>query len=175
MWCVFDATKLFDAVDGEDVGARAFDARAHLAEHTTQVLHVRLRSGVANDRRAFGGDGRQHGVLRGGHGGLVEQYIGAAQPFGGHQQPAVVADVGAQLRQRQQVGINAPATDLVAARPGQLHAPSAGQHRAHQHQRPANVAEQVGVGTGLANGIRAERHRVGVVTCHLDAQVFHDG
>ena len=46
------AVQRLDAVNGERVGADAFDARAHLFSSCAQFLHVRLGGGIAKDRRA---------------------------------------------------------------------------------------------------------------------------
>ena len=61
------------ALDGEDVGADARDARPHGDEHAAEVLHVRLGGGVLDDGRALRQDGRHERVLRGGDRGLVQE------------------------------------------------------------------------------------------------------
>ena len=48
-------------------------------EEVREVLHVRLAGGVAEDRRALGGDGRGERVLGGGDARLVEEDVGAAE------------------------------------------------------------------------------------------------
>src|ERR1051325_9484466 len=63
------------AADGQRVRGNAVDLRAEGVEKSAEVLDVRLRGGVVDERVAVGQDGGHDGVLRGGDGGLVEEHL----------------------------------------------------------------------------------------------------
>ena len=75
------AAERASAVDRELVRADAVDLRAERDEEVAEVLDVRLAGGVAKDRRAARRDGRRERVLGAGDARLVEEDVGAAEPW----------------------------------------------------------------------------------------------
>ena len=71
--------------------------------------------------------------------------IGAAQ-LASLDREEVVGDVEVELRaellEAEEVGVQAPASDLVAARLGDVAHAEAGEHRADEHHRAAQAAQR---------------------------------
>ncbi len=117
---------------------------------------------------------RQHHVLGGGDGGFVEEDVGAAQAGRGQTQLAVLVTVFRPQRgEAQDVGVHAPSPDAVAARVAELRAAFPRQQRAHEHQRPAYLPEQLGVGAGAAEDAGAQGRGVAIGPRDLHPQALH--
>jgi hypothetical protein len=72
---VLAAAELGEAVDVHHVGADPLDRRSHARQQPCQVLHVRLRGRVADDRGAGRQGGRHQRVLGAHHRRLVHEEI----------------------------------------------------------------------------------------------------
>ena len=84
----------FDAVDGEDVGADAFDLGPHGGEEPGQVRHFGLLGGVDDSSGTLGQRGGHHQVFGAGNRGQVQGDVGAVQALGlGLHVPLVQGDL----------------------------------------------------------------------------------
>src|SRR5882672_2456098 len=145
------------ALDRECVAADAVDGGAERNEKPREVLDVRLRRRVAQHR----GAGRPHGshqrVLGPRDARLVEKDVGAGElPL--ELVGVADSDGGAEPFERQEVRIDAPAADDVAARRRQRDASEARQHRPGKQDRGADL---------LAQG-RIEGPRLGATRVYFD-------
>src|SRR4029078_434416 len=108
------AVQRLHAVDGQRVRGDAVDLRAQGGEDAAEVLAVRLRGGVVDERVAVGENGGHDGVLRGGDGGLVEEHL---SPDEGARAHAVLVrgdfDLRAQGLEGEEVRVDAAAADGV--------------------------------------------------------------
>ena len=100
-------------------GSRRCPNSRHAVEHLAELLQVGFARRVVDCRGPLGQHGGHHDVGRAGYGCLIEQHVGAAQLVGlDHEE--VVGDVEIELRaellESQEVGVEAPASDFVAAR-----------------------------------------------------------
>ena len=117
---------------------------------------------LRRDRRALGQRRGHDAVLGGGDRRLVQEDIAAVQPAAGVQlELAVVVQARAQRLEDLQMGVDAPAADIVAAGGGgHREVASARQQRAHQCQRAANLAEELRRRAPVTDGAGAQRDRV---------------
>src|SRR5207302_7406113 len=76
--CVLGAAELCNAVDDQELGADALDARAHRREEPAEVLHMRLTRGVEDLRATLGRHRREQDVLGPGPGGKAGQCASGA-------------------------------------------------------------------------------------------------
>ena len=88
--------------------------------------------------------GGHHRVLGGGHARLVEEDLGALEAPGQRQAVDVVAqlDLGAELAEREHVGIDAPPADLVAAGAGEHRFTPARQEGRGEQKGPADARRE---------------------------------
>jgi len=113
--------KLADALDLEDVWLPIPRIRAPIA-FQGMTEPCTWGSEAAFSRRVFpvGRRGRHDRRFRPGHAGLVEEDLRAPEPA--RELQAVIrvvqGDPSAELAKREEMGVEAPAPDLVAARPG---------------------------------------------------------
>ena len=140
---------------------------AHRLQALAQLLHVRLACGV-HDRRSPLGERRGHErVLGAGHRRLVEEELGAAKPAG---RPELVGpldlDDRPEPREREQVRVDAAATDDVTARGRHLGTSEAPEQRACQQDRRADPLgkplverRRRDVGSAHAHLVRADPRR----------------
>ncbi len=106
-------------------------ACAHPDQETAKVLDVRLGGRVSHDRRApCEGGGHDH-VLSAGDTGFIEEDVGAAK-LASQNELIAQLDLGTQLLQRVEVGVEAPPTDHIASRRRQSQLVGAGEHRTRQ-------------------------------------------
>ena len=139
------------SVHDHGIGADALDAGAKRDQEMREVLHMRLGSDVAQ----MGGAVRRHRghqrVFGGGHAGLVEKNVGADEARGAEFQPVGCDHGGAELFERQEMGVEpAPADDVAAGR-RQHHLAAAGQQRPGQQDRGADPRAQHRIEIGGAN------------------------
>ena len=110
--------QLAHALDLEDVAADPTDPSAHRVQGVTEPLHVRLRGGVQEPGAPVGHRRRHDRRFRASHARLVEKDLRSAESAG--ELEAVVrvvqGDPGAELTKSQQMSVESPAPDLVAAR-----------------------------------------------------------
>ena len=113
---------------------------------------MRLGRGVENARGAVGDGRRHHRGLRPGDAGLVEEHFGAAEPAARKSQAIRVADpdLGAELLEREQVRVDAPPADAIAAGLRKRHLAEPGQQRRREQEGPADAARQRGVEARVA-------------------------
>ena len=151
------AVQLAHALDAEHVRVDAVDAGAERAEEAAEILDVRLAGGVPEHGRP----GRQHGghdgVLGRHHARLVEEDRRPAQAVGAHVVAAVQPHLGAELGERVDVRVEAPAADHVAARRRHARAAEARQQRPGEQERGADAAAQLRVELGLVRAGRSRR------------------
>jgi hypothetical protein len=158
------------ALDGDDVGARALDRRAHLVEHARELFDLGLPSGVGDPGPPAGERRRAHQVLGAGDGRDVEVDVGAAQATGGHHDLDVAVierDLRAHCLQALEVLVDRARADRTAS--GERHpgAPVARHERAeHEHRCAHLLHELVGrVGLGDRDAAHLDHRRA-----HLDAE-----
>jgi hypothetical protein len=87
---ILSSAKPVHPPDDQGVTAAAFDVGAQDAQQVAEVLHVRLRCGVAQDRRPFGQDGGHHSIFGGRHAHLVQQDVAPAQVGGRHGETMMI-------------------------------------------------------------------------------------
>ena len=109
------------------VGAYAFDAGAERDQEMGEILHVRLGGDVAQMRGAVRRHRGHQCVFRGRHAGLVEEDVGALEAAAAEFQPVGGDHRGAELFEREKVGVEPPPADHVAARRRQHHLAATGQ------------------------------------------------
>jgi len=156
------------ALDRERVGPDAADLGAHGDQEPREVLHVRLRGGVAQHRGALRPDGRHEGVLGPGDARLVEEDVVPGEVLRLEVEGRADGDLGAEAAEREEVRVHAAPADDVAARRRQAHPPEAGEHRPGQQDGRADPAAQHRVriaGPGIA---RVGDERVLVLPAQLD-------
>ena len=100
---------------------------------------MRLAGRVPDHGLAGREDGGHDRVLGAGHARLVEEDVRAAQAVRPHLVAAVRLDLGAELRERVDVRVQAPPADHVAARRRDDRAPVAGEQRAREQHRGADA------------------------------------
>jgi hypothetical protein len=137
------AAELATTLDVQQVRADALDLRAHRAQQLAQLLHVRLTRGVDDRGAAVRERGGHQRVLGTGDRGLVEEQLGAPQTARCPELVrAVDLDHRAETRQREEVRVDAPAADHVAARRRHLGPAEAAEQRAGQQDRRADLLGQ---------------------------------
>ena len=131
-------------------------------EEVAQVLHVRFARRVAYRGRSTRADRGEYRVLGTRDGGLVQEDVGAAQLLRAQLVALPRLDLGTELPEGQEVGVEPPAPDHVAAGRRKHHLSTAGQQRTGQQDGGPDAAGQLRVDrTGLdAPGIHAERVRL---------------
>ena len=139
---VLRAAERLDALDGQQVRGDARDACAHAVEHLAQLLQVGLAGGVVDRREALGHHGGHHDVGRTGHRCFVQQHVGSFQ-LAAFDHEKFVGDVEIELRTQllepEEVGIQPPPADFVAAGFGYVTHAEARQHGADEHHRAAQA------------------------------------
>src|SRR3954468_23124399 len=93
------------AVDGHGVRAHPFDLRAECDQKMCEILDVRLTGSVAKDGGARCGGCGDQSILCRGNARLVQKNIRAAKPVDTHLDHLAVRELGAELLERQKVGI----------------------------------------------------------------------
>src|SRR5467141_2531024 len=119
---------------------------------------MRLARGVAQRGLAAGGDCRHQRVLGGRGAVLVEEDVGPGEVLGFELVSSPHGDFGAEPLERQEMSIDAPPPDHVAARRREAHAAEPRQHGARQENRSADARAQR----------RVELARLGPRGVHLD-------
>ena len=131
---------------------------------------MRLAGGVAQHRRALGGDGGREGVLGAGDARLVEEDVGAAELLRAEDERVVEREARAELLQREEVRVDAAPADDVAARRRQLDRAAAGEQRAGEQDGARGSSGRApgssSVGPQL---LRVDRERVAAVHSALRA------
>ena len=125
-------------------------------EEAAEILDVRLAGGMADDRLSLGEDGGHDRVLRAHDRRLVEVHALAAEPVRPHLVGAVELDLDPELLERVDVGVEAPAADHVAAGRRHGHAPEAGEQRAGEQERGADLPTELRVELGPADALRID-------------------
>ncbi len=125
-----------------------------------EVLDVRLGRGIAQVGDAVGRDRGDQRVLGGGDAGLVEEHVGAAELRAAELQTVGGDDGRAELLEGQEMGVEAPPADDVAARRRQRDLAAAGQKRTREQDRGADADAQLRIEIGGANGLGVDREPV---------------
>ncbi len=154
--------ELAHSVDLEDVAADPPDPSSHGVQGVAEPLDVRLRGRVEEPGGPVGHRGRHDRGLGAGHAGLVQEDVGAAETACELQAVVgvVQGDPGAELAKGQEMGVEPPAADLVAARPGQHGEAGSRQKRRGEEERRPDLRGQPGVGARLPKAARVNRDRV---------------
>ena len=92
------------------------DLGAHGHQAAGQILHVRLAGGVAEHGAALGHDRGHQRVLGAGDARLVEEDVVALELLGLELVAVAHHDRGAEMLEREEVGVDPAAADDVAAR-----------------------------------------------------------
>ncbi len=148
------------ALDHHGVGADTLDLRAELDQEMREILHMRLGGGVAQISGAARGDGCDQRVLGCGHAGLVEEDVGALEARGAEFQAMRRGDRGAELLEGEEMRVEAPAADHVAAGRRQRYFAAAGEQGTREQDRGADARAQFGVEIGGANVLGVDEQRV---------------
>ena len=122
-----------NARDVQRVGAHITDTGAQRVQHVAHVLDMRLGSGIPDNRLAAGRDGGHHDVLRRRYAGLVQQDVCSSQPLGSEFEHAIIANLGAQMLQGQDMRIKPAASNDIA--PGRWQAQAAAPRRDGSRQQ----------------------------------------
>jgi hypothetical protein len=154
--------ELVAPVHRHHVGTDAVDLGAHRAEQPSEVLHVGL-AGSVGDRRRPGRQRRSHqGVLGAHHRGLVHEDRAGAEAVGGSAEldPAVAVDAGAEILEGVEVGVEAPAADEIPARRRHPRLAEAGEQRAGEQERGADLLREILVDRDIGDRGGAEADAV---------------
>ena len=146
-----------DTLDAQHVRADPLDLRAERDEEAAEVLHVRLAGRVHQGGLALGERGGHDGVLGAHHARLVEKDVLADELVGAKLEPAPDRDLGAELLERVDVGVERPAADEVAAGRREQDVAVAREQRAGEQERAADAVGELLVDLGLrdAGGLDA--------------------
>ena len=156
----------------ELVRADAGDPRAQRVEEAAEPLHVRLAGRVQDDGGAQGDRGRHHRVLGGGDAHLVEEDLGAPEAaIEGEAQREPRLDPGPQRAEGEQVGVDAPPSDPVAAGSGQRDPAGPGEQARRQQHRAAELGHHGRIGVAGLEPARVEPHRARLLHGDAHAQV----
>ena len=109
------------AADTDDVRTCSLDIRAHAVQEVRHVYHMGLLGRVLNDGISFRHSGRHHNVDGGSHGNHIQINMASAQSLRlRHNKSILNLYVSAQSAETLQVLINGSASDIAAARKGNL-------------------------------------------------------
>jgi hypothetical protein len=137
---MFSTAEFFYTFYDDQVGPDAADPGTHAVEHEAKLLEIGFAGGVVDGGGAFGEYGGHDDVGGAGHRCFIQEHV-AAFECGGVDMEEVLAGVevelGAELLEAEEMGIEAPAADLVASRFGEAGFAEAGEDGAKQHDRPA--------------------------------------
>ena len=143
-----------------------------VVEEAAQALDVRLAGRVQDHGLALGQHRGHHRVLGAGHAHLVEEDLGAAEAAVERQvERRAGRDARAQLAQREQVGVEPPPPDPVAAGRRQHGLARPREQPRRQQHRAAELRHHRGVGVAALEVARVQAHRAVVVHVHPHAQV----
>src|SRR2546430_2764817 len=148
------------ALDREGVGADAVYACAHGDEKPRQILHVRLRRGVAEHGRATRLHRRHQRVLGTGDTRLVEEDV-APLELAFECVGIAHGDRSAEALEREEMRVDASPTDDIAARRGQRHAAEAREHWPGEQNRRPNLLGQRRIERARLRAPAIHLHRVG--------------
>ena len=155
-------------LDGEEVGADAFDVGTHARKHAAELLQVGFAGSVVDGGGAFGADSRHDDVGSAGDGGFVEQHVATREvALGGldaiEVALGVVGELSAEALEADEVGVETATTNLVTTGLGQQGMAETRDERAKEHDRAAqrHAATQVVVTFEVSHidvvGAEAER------------------
>jgi len=164
-----------DAVDGEDVGADAFDVRAHGREKPGQIRHFGLLGGVDDSRDALGQGGGHHQVFRARDRGQVQGDVGAVQPFGfGLHVALVQGDLHPHGLETFEVLVDGPGPDGAAAGQGDAGLAGPGHQRPQDQDRGPHGLDRLvgGHPAGEAAGINHQGLAVFKLHPHEAQELF---
>ena len=154
-------------MDGEDVGADAFDSCPHGREEPGQVRHFGFLGGVDQARGAFGQAGGHHQVFGAGDRGQVQGDVGAVQPLGlGLDVALVQGDLHPHGLETLQVLVDGPGPDGAAAGERDAGLPGPGHQGPQDQDRGPHGLDRLvgGHPAGEAGGI----HHQGFAVFKLD-------
>ncbi len=140
------------------VGADTLDGCSERDQEMREILHMRLGGDVAQIGRAVRGDRGHQCVLGRGDARLVEEDVGAPQFRGTELQPVGRLHRGPELFEGQEMRVEAPPADDVAARWRQHHLAAAGEQRPRQQDRGADARAENRIEIGGADvlGVNGE-------------------
>ena len=139
---VLRPTERLDALDGEQVRAYALNLGAHAVQHVAQLLHVRFAGSIIDGGNARRHDGSHDDVGRTGHRRLVQQHVGSLQLCGTDFIDAArlnLSELGTQLLETEEVGVQSATTNLVATRLGNDSLAHTRQQRTNHQHRTAQL------------------------------------
>ena len=157
--------------DRQGIAADAVDGGPECDEKARQVLHVRLGGGVAQHRGSARAHRRHQRVLGAGDARLVEKDVGALE-LALELVDVTDADLRAEALERQEVRVDAAATDHVAARRRERDASEPRQHRPGQQDRGADLFAQRRVERLRLGAARIDFHSIGPVPLHARPDVL---
>src|SRR5450759_823481 len=148
------------AMNGHRVGADALDLRSQRAEKMRQVLDVGLARGVAKNGGAGRCRRRHQRVLGCGDTRLVEKHVGAAEAVDAHLDHLAVRELGAELLESEEVGVEPSASDHVAAGWWQRHVSAAREKGRGEKDRRSDLGAQHRIEIGRTQFLGEDIERV---------------
>ena len=171
------AAQRLDALDAKHVRADPVDARAERDEEPAEVLDMRLAGRVPDDRVALREDGGHDRVLRRHHRRLVEVEPLPDQLVGAELVGAVQVDRDPELGERVDVGVEAAASDDVAAGWRDDRATEPREERTGEEERGSDLAAELRIERCLRHVARVDddlvRRGPRRVGAHVDEQLDH--
>ncbi len=163
------------ALDLQGVGADPGDPGTHGVEEVAEVLDVGLGGRIVDPRGPPGQDGGHDGVLRPGHGRLVQEDPAAPEPVVGSEPEAPVQlHFRAQGLEGQEMGIHPAAPDDISPGWGEAHPAEAGQEGTGQQERRPDPLGHGSVHRAHGDPRGVEGDRVLVLPLHPGAQRLDD-
>ena len=142
----------FDPVDHQQIRRDPRNQRPHAVQHPAQLLHVRLAGRIVDRRPALRQHGRHDDVGGTGHRSLVEQHVTSLQVFarnGKKVRAGIEIEFGPELLKTDEMRVQPPTSDFVAARLRDVTDSVARQQRPDNHHRTAQPGRPVAVVVAL--------------------------
>ena len=169
-----------DAVDDDDVGARAAHFGAERVQTVRKIDHLRLTRGVLDDRLTVGERGGHHQVFGTGDRHRIEHQTRAAQARGAGADVAVLdRDLGTHRLQASDMDVDGTGADGTAARQRHIGLAEPRQQRSEHEDRGAHGLDEVVRRDRLAHGARVDLDVHALIDGHRSAhateQLDHGG
>ncbi len=170
------AVQPLDPVDGQHIAPESVDRRAHSLQQAAELPDMRFAGSVQDGGPAGGQHGAHDGLFGARDRRLIEEEFGTFQPARALQHERVAGEqLGAEAGQGEQVGVDPPPADAIAA--GAWHGgPSgAGEQRRGEQEGAPDLRGQVAVEGAATESVRPNRDGVGIVALNSRAQLLRDG
>ena len=162
------------AVNREHVGAHALNLCAQYDQHAAEVLHVWFARRIVQNRLAACRDGGHHRVLGAGDGGFVKEDVCAPKLLGLEHDALPKLTGGTERFEGENVGIEPPSANDIAARRGENGPSGARQQRRREENRGADPGAELGVERIAAHRRRVNHQRAGAGPVRRGAGGAHE-